>query len=561
MLKITKELRDLLVAKCGMPADADDAAVHKAVADALIAGTITRDEVSAATVDKQLNQVKELQDNVNRLTGLVEKLVEKGQSVAVEKTVAEKPAEKTSVGNVAMKALRAGLETAESAGSNIVVKNAIERYSDNRSLATWDKSANEYQVKAFGGQSIVNNMKGFDAMAGGIDMPTDKSLVVAGVWFKHLINKQCRSEGKAVPWQFKMSEEDTQILAYIANEGRFVGPLGYQGTPCKSINEFNPRETDNARHWLDGQRLKDLSDGDYWIKATQLLDDAGASGGLEAVPIEFDSNFILTPLLNGELFPLVDVVNVSRRRQEGVKIGNPTLGWGTAEGTAITPFTTDSFISAFDNTIYPVVGALELGRDFQSDSPLAIGQIIVRNYGEQFKKELDNVIANGNGTNRPEGLFVASGTTVVSSVNSGGSPEVGDYEGLMFAIGKEFLQEAGMPPNSRAVFLGTQTAYQRARSIAVNSANDARRIFGMDSMSYRLFDFKYAINASAGNSYIGFFCLNRYRMYRRQGLEVRMIDGDVYSGLRNTQTIIVRARFGGALTHSSAGAKITDAKA
>ena len=132
----------------------------------------------------------------------------------------------------------------------------------------------------------------------------------------------------------------------------------------------------------------------------------------------------------------------------------------------------------------------------------------------------------------------------------------------MHGIPKEYQAEAGMPPNSRMVFLGTQTSYQRSRSIPVNSTNDARRIFGQDNqMDYRLMGLKYAISPALTNAQIGAFCMNRYRMYRRLGLDVQIAQGDVYSIRRNTRTMVVRLRFGGALEQGAAGVKITNAQA
>lgn len=569
MLNITKALRDHMVKSFGLAEGATDDDVRRLVIDKQMEGklelTLIR-ELATSDAKTAVDQVKSLDGRVSNLeakfdAGIAEiKSLLTGGAKATVETPAAAVVEKGAVGGVATKAYAAGGSAGGDAGGvaevRVDVKSVVECYDDTRTAATWDKSQNEYLAKAFGGRNVAEFSQGVGA--GPVDMPTNRSLAITGAWFKHLINKQCREEGRQVPWQFRMTEHDRKLCQYAAHESRFVGPIGYKGKAAVNYSDVG-EDTDAADQWCEGVRLRELSNGDYWTKA--ILDDS-TSGGLEAVPIEFDANFILTPLLNSQLFPLVDQVTVTRRRQEGVKIGNPTMTWGTSEGTPISLFNTDGFITAFDTNIYPVTGALELGKDFMSDSPLAIGQIVQKLYGERFKQEMDNVIANGNGTNRPEGLFIASGVSTVSPAVAAGAPQVGDYEGLMFGVGLEFLQEAGMPPNSRAVFLGTQTAYQRARSIPVDSSADARRIFGIENeMSYTLFGFRYAINASAGNAKIGFFCLNRYRLYRRAGLEIRMVRDDRESMLRNTELIVCRARFGGALTHSSAGTKITNAQA
>ena len=582
MFKITKALVEHLKT-IGLPEDADENATREFAITKMVSGDLTAEKL------------RELTSEPSPLKGQLAEMVKSEVSAAFTPVLDEikslfggqpptnvggdgansMPPQNKAGGDAGgqnppasnpEKAMVLGADAGGSQGGDdryVRVKSVIERYDDTRTAATWDKSGNEFLRKGFAGQSVTAHVEG----AGPLDMPTKRSLAISGAYFKYLINKQCNEERRAVPWQFKMTEHDCQLVEYALRECQFTGPVGYGGSPAKSISDVG-RDTDQAQHWCDyaempeQYREKALSHLPDWYRTKTILDDA-TSGGLEAVPIEFDAAVILTPLLSGELFPLVNITPVTRRRIEATAIGNPTIGWGTAEGTSVSLFDTTSYISAFDTTIYPVTGALDYGRDFASDSPLAIGMIIQQRYGEVFKQEMDNVIANGNGTNRPEGLFVASGVSTLNSAGGAGTaPQVGDYEGLQFGIGKAFLQEAGIPPNSRAVFLGTQTSYQRARSIPVDSSNDARRIFGQgNQMNYRLMDFRYAINSSAGNAKIGYFCLNRYRLYRRQGLEVRIVNDDRESVLKNTELIAVRARFGGGLEHSSAGVKIEDAQA
>lgn len=552
MFKITSELTAHMQKNFGVAADADEATVRKAVSEAIVEGKLELDTVKELTTAKAT-------EAENKLADLISKSIAAGLAPVVErvKALEEKPAPATQPEGE--KAHKPVVETKGGDGSSlgakaygtaaanggdpddaqkdfqVRVKSVVERFDDSRTAATWDKSGNELMSKMFAGRSITSHMNG--AGVGVLDMPNDRSKAIAGAWFKHLVNKAYRSQGRSVPWQFKMTEQDDMLVKYAVHESKFVGPIQYHGG-------------ESAGYWCEGEKVAD----GYWQKT--LLDDS-TSGGLEAVPIEFDAAVILTPLLVGELFPLVDVTQVTRRRIEATKIGNPTIGWGTSEGTSVGLFDTDGYVSAFDNNIYPVTGAMEVGKDIQSDSPLALGNIIVSRYGEVFKQEMDNVIANGNGTDRPTGIFQTSGVSSIGATNgTSGPPTIGDYEALMFGVAKEFRQEAG----NRFVFLSTDTSYKRARGIAVDTSNDARRIFGMNEMSYTLFDMPYRVNSSAGNSAQAAVCLNRYRLYRRAGLEVTVVTNDRESARKNTDLIVVRARFGGGLDHASAMAKHTNAQ-
>src|SRR5262249_22978560 len=138
--------------------------------------------------------------------------------------------------------------------------------------------------------------------------------------------------------------------------------------------------------------------------------------------------------------PFVEARTVPRgSRVEGASIGNPTLTWGTAEGTSLTVFNTTSLAAAIDSTIYPVKIGLEVGRDFLSDSPADVGEILVANIGQRVMQEFDKMIAVGSGSSQPQGVFNASGIASVSSTNGTGGPlAIDDAENLAFAIGKQY---------------------------------------------------------------------------------------------------------------------------
>lgn len=544
-MNITPKVKQYLVENCGLKADATELEAKAALGDALVGGKLTAEKLAELTK-------ADASEGEARVKALVEETVTKAMNPILEaikglkggdgaetatKGVNLNPANNPPAGDAAQVLADAQKNAGGSAGeAHIRVKSVLENFSASTTTATFDKGHNPFLSKSFAGVPVQRFMEN---PCYTLDMPSERSKAIAGAWFKHMV---IRAKGGKVPAHMRLTELDRKLVEAAAHECKFVGPV-----------DFN-EERDDANVWYEGQKLTDVH-----IKA--LLDDT-TSGGLEAVPIEFDAAVILTPLLNGELFPLVNIRNVTRRRIEAAAIGNPTMSWGVGEGSTISLFNTDSFVSAFDNNIYPVTGAMELGLDFLADSPLSVASIVIDRYGERFRQVMDNVIATGNGTNQPTGIFTTSGVSVVPPAGGNGAAQtVGDYESLMFGVGKEYLQEAGMPPNSRAVFLGTQTSYQRARALKVNSSSDERRIFGMDEMSYRLFGFRYAINGSLTNAQIGFACLNRYRMYRRQGLEVRIVTEDATLARQNKQLILVRARFGGNLELSGAAAKITAGQA
>ena len=106
---------------------------------------------------------------------------------------------------------------------------------------------------------------------------------------------------------------------------------------------------------------------------------------------------------------------------------------------------------------------------------------------------------------------------------------------------------------NRQIFLGTDTTYQRARSIDVG-ASDSRRVFGMDHESYILLNHPFKIQEDTGNANAFFANLRYYRMYRRLGLNVRIETGGSDLATRNLVLIVLRMRYGGQMELTAAGA-------
>jgi len=300
------------------------------------------------------------------------------------------------------------------------------------------------------------------------------------------------------------------------------------------------------------------SDNGSGIKA--LIDDV-TSGGLEAAPIVFDDRVIEAPLLYGELFPQVTTIPLDRgRRIEGISTGTVTGGWGGVDDSAVSLFNTASYVSAFDTTIYRWEGAVRIGLDFLSDTPIDFGAHITRQYGERLLEDLDDVIAVGNGTTQPEGIINKSGTT---SVAFGAATSIGNYESLRFGVHK---REHKPEVKASAVFCGTETSYQRVKALNVGTA-DARRLFAGGSTNvgtyddYSLMGRPYKINESLSNAQIFYAILGRYRMYRRKGLAIRTsTEGDTLIRA-NEMLIVAMARYGGQLERGACAAITTTAPA
>ena len=532
IMKLTEALKAWVVENRGVKSDASDDDFRKAAAEAIADGTLSPEKLHELTAEKAA-PVNEFQKQFGELVGMVKGLA---TEVADLKKAPEKEAEKTTP--TEEKAAPAGdtswyekVVTNVLAGgdpeSHVRVKGAHEQYATTKSAAVYPPTQKGGKAHPLAGKPMVD----FSEHGRTIDTPSELDKAVASAYAKLMIGA-ARYKSRSIAFAH-MPQHDKELLLFAAQQMKWGGASDGGETADIVNRSLTPREQ----------------------KA--LIDDSvgGASGGLEAAPIVFDDMVIQAPLLSGELYPLVNVVPLDRgRRVEGVSTGKVTGAWGGIDDTAITLFNTASYVSAFDTTVFRWEGAIKIGLDFMSETPVDFGAHITAQYGERLLEDLDDVIAAGNGTTQPEGVMTKSGTT---SVAWGGATSIGNYESLRFGVTK-----AEHRPNvaASAVFCGTETSYQRARAIPVG-ASDARRIFGLDYSSYMLMERPYKINSTLTNSQVFYAIMGRYRMYRRRGLTFRTsTEGDTLIRA-NEMLITATARFGGQLERGACAAVTTTAPA
>ena len=369
---------------------------------------------------------------------------------------------------------------------------------------------------------------------------------IAGAFIKFSVTRNDqRHEG--IPRQLWMTDHDKQLMQYALQQCEWGGVVRATGEGFGDNN--------------DAIGLGSKSGGQRLTSAMQkaILDDS-TSGGLEAAPIFFDDMLIKIPLLHSEFFPKVKLVNITRgRRIEGASIGTVTITAST-EGTAISLFNTANFIAAFDTTIFVASGAIEIGLDFLSDSPLDIAGAVAEDYQQVLLNWLDSQIIGGDGTTEPEGILSASGTTTVNATNgAGGAWTVGDVEALLFGVTKAYK---GGTDTNRIGFGSLETTYRRIRGIAV-STTDQRRVFGMTHEDYKVLMRFWGIGSSGTGGFTSnrqaiFGNFARYRMYRRLGMTVTSETAGATLRRTNTMLMIARSRWGGNLEDGASFAVCAD---
>jgi len=284
-----------------------------------------------------------------------------------------------------------------------------------------------------------------------------------------------------------------------------------------------------------------------------LLNDT-LSGGEYLVPEWYDDLLIHTPLLHGELLPHVTIRTVPHGdTYRSAVIGNPTITSNLTDGTSATAMDATDLVGDFRGSIFDAGVYLKVSRDLLADVPVVdLGQDLLREMGQAWLNWLEEQIAVGDGTTEPQGIFNATGATVVSSANGTSGPfDVSDIEDLIFGLPLA-RRRMGFP-----AFVMSDTMYKRARALPVGTS-DARRIFGMDHQRYTLFEYPVKIQDNIPAGSLAFVNLTAYRLYRRPGPILAVETGGQTLTLDNLALIYLRGRVGGEIETGAAISKMTD---
>lgn len=529
---MNEKVKQYLIEKEWAQADASDEELQKVLAEKLASGELPPAKFAELSKDEP-SRAEQL------LKGLAED-IKKGVAEAIQAALPKPDAEpakpeppaaqpipiedlKKELLDEVKKAIKAdaptvddvmkGMQDSSDDPVYIRVKNRIENYDHTPTAAVFKVGPMRDKPITYMGKQL--------------NKPTPRRNKMVAVWTKWTLMQQ------GFPFEKGLTDEERDILMWIFHKEPFYA----------DPDRVEPRRLKDAeRHalWTKGM--------DRWRRATKasLLDDA-TSGGQEAVPEFFDEEVIITPVLEGEVAPLVNMRDMPRGSQvQGWAMGNVTFAAAT-EGSAVSLFDATSFITDYSPSVYRAAGFIQVGRNFLEDAVPTVADEIRASYTRKHNEWLDRVIVAGNGTTEPQGILNASGTTDITAQNATTGPvHILDAINLLFGVSPEYQRNF---PTEYLAYAMTWTTYKRFRSIQVDSTNDQRLVFGNEGLANsRLFDYKVALEQQGlSNSDAIFAQFQAYRLYRRQGL--RLIYEDRGSTLVRANTVLIGAdmRYAGQL--------------
>lgn len=282
-----------------------------------------------------------------------------------------------------------------------------------------------------------------------------------------------------------------------------------------------------------------------------LLNDA-TSGGQNLAPYYFDLDLVTYPLLNGELFPFVDLRDLDTSGQvKTPTLQNVTVSAGPAEGDSpgITLQTTTGLAAVLTSDVFNATDAITIGRDFLTDTPLRLQNELMQSYQRVLMNFLDSGIAAGDGSTFILGIFNTSSTNAYTAANGTAGPvKVSDIENMTKALPKQYRDK-----NAPVVWLATDGQYFRIKSISV-SGTDQRLIYGYDLENYMLHSRPFKITNASGvaGSQLAFGRLDKYRMWRRKGMTFETSAEGKTLMLANELLITMRSRWAGQVVDPNA---------
>jgi len=305
---------------------------------------------------------------------------------------------------------------------------------------------------------------------------------------------------------------DLGLTRVDRKHGMFPGIPG----AADDVLEPVPSKTERARAFLRAAILHTEPSDEMVRKA---LSEGTDSAGGYLVPTEYRAELIKRLPELSELFPYVRKVPVISNSGEFPKLGTDVaITWGRGENAAITE--TDPVFTQLTWTARNMSAITYLSRELVSDANPGIVETITTLFSEAVAAERDKMIAIGDGSTQPEGIYSAAG---LSSVAVGGSLTYAKLVELKFALSRKYHRNARWILNS--------TNLQRVTSITDDDNLPIFRDALVAGETPRILGRQYSIQDDLPDSVIFFGDLTQYLWFDRERMVIESTStgGDTFA--------------------------------
>lgn len=246
--------------------------------------------------------------------------------------------------------------------------------------------------------------------------------------------------------------------------------------------------------------------GDEMVRKALSEGSDGAGGYL--VPAEYRAELIRRLPEVSELYPHVRRVPVAGDSGDFPKLSSDvSITWGRSENDAMTE--TDPVFTNLTWTVRNMSAITYLSRELASDSNPNIVETITALFTEAVAAERDRMIAIGDGSTQPQGIYSAAG---LDSVAVGGAMSYAKLVELKFALRRKYHRGARWVMNS--------TNLQRVTALSDDNGMPIFRDALVSGESPRILGKEYSIQDDLPDSVVFFGDLSQYLWFDRERMVI-----------------------------------------
>jgi HK97 family phage major capsid protein len=307
-----------------------------------------------------------------------------------------------------------------------------------------------------------------------------------------------RMGGQMGPMVTDLVQEKVRELGLDRVDRKFGMFPGAEGSPART-------KAERASSFLRSAILHS-EPGDELVRKALSEGSDGAGGYL--VPAEYRAELIRRLPEMSELFPHVRRVPVAGDSGEFPKLSSDvSIAWGRSESDDITE--TDPAFTQLTWTVRNMSAITYLSRELVSDANPNIVETITALFTEAVASERDKMIAIGNGSSQPQGIYSASG---LDSVAVDGALSYAKLAELKFALRRKYHRGARWVMSS--------TNLQRVTSLSDDNGMPIFRDALVAGESPRILGKEYSIQDDLPDSVVLFGDLSQYLWFDRERMVI-----------------------------------------
>lgn len=252
----------------------------------------------------------------------------------------------------------------------------------------------------------------------------------------------------------------------------------------------------------------------------KALSEGTTTAGGYLVPDDFRQSVIMRVNAMSVLYPRCFSFGTTLKSIKFPNLATDVeMSWDEAENANFDE--TDPVLGQTTFTIHRMNAVTYLSRELEEDSSPNVVGLVEKLFAQAVSRERDKMVAVGDGSAQPEGIFSATGITTVSSIGS-------ITHAKLLEMDETITDE--YRGSDQLCWISNQTVRRYCRSL---TDENGRPLFDRPmerGAPYTMMDHPYVVNANCPSGYLALGDLNQYWIASRDemGLETTTTGGDTF---------------------------------